>query len=77
MARIFERQERESAKAFAAFSVYLGLGSERSLEAVAQKVTKSSRLVKRWSSRWQWGERVRAYALCAAPSVLGSKAGQD
>jgi hypothetical protein len=61
MGRVFERQAKESAKAFAAFSLYLGLGSERSLGAVAQKVTKSPRLLKRWSSRWSWGERVRAY----------------
>jgi hypothetical protein len=61
MGRVFERQVKESAKAFAAFSIYLSLGSERSLETVAQKVTKSSRLLKRWSSRWNWGERVRAY----------------
>lgn len=61
MGRVFEQQANESAKAFAAFSVYLAMGPERSLEAVARKVTKSSRLLKRWSSRWSWGERVRAY----------------
>jgi hypothetical protein len=61
MRRVFEQQAKESAKAFAAFSLYLSLGSERSLGAVAQKVTKSSRLLKRWSSRWSWCERVRAY----------------
>jgi hypothetical protein len=58
----FEQQPKESAKAFAAFSVYLNLGSERSVEAVAQKVTKSSRLLKRWSKRFDWPGRVRAYA---------------
>src|SRR5437899_11020667 len=58
----FEQQVKESAKAFAAFSVYLGMGPERSLEAVAQKVTKSSRLLKRWSRKFDWPGRVRAYA---------------
>jgi len=61
MARIYEQQPKESAKAFAAFSEYLGMGAERSLEAVRVKCGKSSRLVQRWSSRWNWGERVRAY----------------
>jgi hypothetical protein len=61
MAQSFEQQARESAKAFAAFSIYLGLGSERSLEMVRQKCGKSSRLIQRWSSRWNWDERVRAY----------------
>jgi len=32
----FEQQDRESNKAFAAFSLYLSLGPERSLEAVAK-----------------------------------------
>ena len=58
----FEQQPKESPKAFAAFSVYLNLGPERSLEAVRVKCGKSSRLIQRWSSRWKWTERVRAYA---------------
>jgi len=62
MAQPFEQQTKESAKAFAAFSVYLGMGSERSLEAVRVKCGKSSRLIQRWSSRWKWAERVQAYA---------------
>ena len=62
MPRAYEQQVKESAKAFAAFSVYLGMGPERSLEAVAQKITKSSRLLKRWSRRYDWPGRVRAYA---------------
>src|SRR2546423_8344558 len=62
MQQSFEQQLKESAKAFAAFSVYLSMGPERSIEAVAQKVTKSSRLLKRWSRRYDWPGRVRAYA---------------
>src|SRR5206468_2953009 len=62
MQQSFEQQLKESAKAFAAFSVYLGMGPERSLEAVAQKITKSSRLLKRWSRKFDWPGRVRAYA---------------
>jgi hypothetical protein len=61
MAQPFDQRAKESAKAFAAFSIYLALGSERSLEIVRQKCGKSSRLIQRWSSRWNWGERVRAY----------------
>ena len=30
---------------------------------MAQKVAKSSRLIKRWSARWEWGERVKAHTL--------------
>ena len=61
MALTFEQQPKESAKAFAAFSEYLNLGPERSLETVRVKCGKSSRLIQRWSSRWKWAERVEAH----------------
>ena len=57
----FEQQPKESAKAFAAFSVYLSMGAKRSLDAVRQKCGKSARLIERWSSRWQWAARVAAH----------------
>ena len=57
----FEQQARESSKAFAAFSLYLSLGPQRSLAAVAQKVAKSQQLLKRWSSKFEWPARVQAY----------------
>ena len=44
MPESFEQQPREGAKAFAAFSVYLSLGPERSLAAVGRKLGKSVRL---------------------------------
>jgi len=58
----FEQQPKESAKAFAAFSVYLNLGPERSLAAVAHKLSKSEQLLKRWSRRFDWQGRVAAHA---------------
>lgn len=61
MPLLFEQQERESDKAFAAFRMYLEMGPERSLEAVSQKLSKSSRLMKRWSAKYDWTARVQAY----------------
>lgn len=61
MPHLFEQQPKESAKAFAAFQLYLNLGPERSLSAVEQKLGKSGALVARWSSRWRWTERVAAH----------------
>ncbi len=58
----FEQQPRESAKAFAAFSLYLSLGAERSLAAVGQELGKSVGLIERWSSKFDWPGRVAAYA---------------
>ena len=60
MPLIFEQQPRESNKAFAAFKAYLDMGPERSFDAVAQKLTKSSRLLKRWSLKFDWQGRVKA-----------------
>lgn len=43
----WERQEGESAKAFEAFTIYAGLGADRSLRAVAQQLGKSKTLMDR------------------------------
>ena len=58
----FEQRPKESAKAFAAFRVYLEMGSQRSLALTAGKVGKSKVLMERWSRRYDWSGRVAAYA---------------
>lgn len=57
----WERQEGESVKAFEAFTVYLEMGEDRSLRAVSQRLGKSRALMERWSSTYQWVERVASY----------------
>jgi hypothetical protein len=57
----FEQRPNESAKAFAAFSLYLSLGNDRSLDAVAQKLGRCKALMERWSKRHRWVERTDAY----------------
>lgn len=61
MALPFEQQPRESAKAFAAFSVYLSMGPERSLSAVAVKLGKGQRIMETWSQKFDWSGRVKAH----------------
>jgi hypothetical protein len=61
MALPFEQQPRESDKAFAAFSMYLSLGPQRSLTLVAAKVGKCRRLMEKWSVRFDWPARVQAH----------------
>jgi len=58
----FEQQPRESAKAFAAFSLYLNLGPERSTAEVARQLAKSEQLIRRWSAKFGWTDRVAAHA---------------
>ena len=58
----FEQQPKESHKAFAAFSVYLSLGPQRSLAAVGRKLGKNKVVIERWSAKFGWVSRVQAYA---------------
>jgi hypothetical protein len=83
MPMIFEQQPRESAKAFAAFSLYLNLGPQRSTAAVANKLAKSEQLIRRWSAKFGWTDRVAAhgahYAIIergAVEAVARSKAAE-
>jgi hypothetical protein len=56
------QQVDESAPAFAAFVTYRDLDpKERSIDAVVQKLHKSRTLIGRWSGRWEWVRRIRAY----------------
>ena len=57
----FEKQPRESAKAFASFSLYLSLGPERSTAAVAKQLAKSEQLIRRWSAKFAWTDRVASH----------------
>jgi hypothetical protein len=62
MPLIFEQQPRESAKAFAAFSLYLSLGPERSTREVGKKLGKSEGLIERWAAKFDWTARVAAHS---------------
>ena len=57
----WERQPGESEPAFAAFTVYRDMAEKRSLREVGRQLGKSRALIERWSSKWNWQERVRAY----------------
>lgn len=57
----WEQQQGESAKAFEAFAIYRDMGVERSVRKVTQRLNKSLTLIGKWSSRYNWPERARAY----------------
>ena len=61
MSHAFEQQPRESSKAFAAFSLYLNLGPQRSTAEVAKKLAKSEQLIRRWSAKFAWTDRVASH----------------
>jgi hypothetical protein len=55
------RRPGESAKAHAAADIYFKLRDERSLEVVAGRLRKHKSLIARWSAKYQWPARARAY----------------
>ncbi len=62
MAKAWERQEKESEKAYEAFMDYLTQQpSQRSIRQVGESLGKSEGLIERWSSAYQWVERVRSF----------------
>ena len=61
MNKVNERKENESARAFAAARLYFAMGPERSLAKVAQELNKPLSLINRWSARWAWVDRARAF----------------
>ena len=54
----WERREDETTKAYEAFCIYRDMGRERSLNKVAEKLSKSDTLIKRWSFTHGWVNRV-------------------
>jgi hypothetical protein len=57
---VFDRQRRESSKAFAAFQTYVELGLERSHVVVAEKHGISRRMIHKWAKKFGWTERIAA-----------------
>lgn len=59
--RPYDRQPNESTPAYAAFKAYLDMVPKRSTRDIARQLRKSATIVGRWSSRWQWQARLRAF----------------
>ena len=66
----YDRQENESVKSYAAFTIYRNMGKSRSLEKTAvkfydpdstQKRPRNKSQISAWSSKWNWAERVRDF----------------
>ncbi len=60
MKNAWERLEKESDAAFSAFKIYLEL-DERNYPKVAEKLSKSLTLIKRWAKEYDWKNRAIAW----------------
>jgi hypothetical protein len=61
IAKPWERQSDEGEEAFEAFDIFTKMGSTRSCVRVANQLQKSESLIYRWSSRYLWPQRARAW----------------
>lgn len=57
----WSRRDDESKQSYDAFEIYLNLGISRTGKATSIKVNKSISLISRWSSKYNWIERARAW----------------
>ncbi len=57
----FDQLPQETAKAYAAFRVYLELGPERTIAAVSKKCGKSEGFLQRWGRKYDWLGRSKAF----------------
>ncbi len=62
----FVPMPNETARAFAAFRIYLDQGRDRSLQRVGDTMGITKRQVEVWSKRFGWMERVRGIELALA-----------
>src|SRR6266513_221186 len=61
--KTWDRQPKESRRAFEAFTVYRNLPGNRRLQLVADQLHCSGANIRRWSSRWDWYDRVRQWDI--------------
>jgi hypothetical protein len=69
---LWEQQPDESPSAFAAFTAYLELGPDITLEQVAEKTARSAEAVRKMSSRHHWSERAASWRQHLSNAVLAT-----
>jgi hypothetical protein len=59
----WDRQPGETSKAYRAFALYRDMQADRTFESVARELRCSGANIRRFSKRWDWAHRVRAYDI--------------
>ena len=57
----WDRQPKETAKAYEAFCVYRDLGVGRQYAKTARELEKNESLIRRWAMAWNWKERAEVW----------------
>jgi hypothetical protein len=57
----YDRLHNETSRPYDAFVKYLELGPQRSQRKVAEAIGKSTTIVCRWATKYNWRERALAY----------------
>jgi hypothetical protein len=57
----FERHPGETSRAYSAFLTFFQLGHGRCLQTVAAKLDESLDTIKRWSSKFDWSNRIQTF----------------
>ncbi len=60
-ADLWERQAGEGVKPYEAFCLYRDMGPSRSTTKVAEKLSKSEQLIRRWSAAYDWVKRAGSW----------------
>lgn len=67
----WDRRDKESDPAWAAFQTYRDMGPQRSIRKVADALGKSGTLIGQWSSRHDWPNRVKAFERWMDQETVG------
>ncbi len=63
MSRPETKRDEESNEAFEAFAMYRDMGVGRSQKAVADRLNKSTTIINRWATAYNWKKRAHSYDL--------------
>lgn len=66
----FDKLQNEGTKPYQAFTIYCSLGTQRSLQKVADQINKSVHTVKIWSAKFNWVSRAESYDLENAKALF-------
>lgn len=72
----WDRQPKETSKAYEAFCIYRDMGAKRTTRSTAEALAKSETLIKTWSSKYGWVKRAAAWDSAPGKALVEAYADQ-